>query len=98
MKMSRRLTVEKIWIVTREEDGEIWNCAFKTQGAAEEHLLKVMQGSWASYGLDEDHGPLSDDLVDAREIFEAEHDYVSVKIEECPLLDSFESIPEVYYG
>jgi hypothetical protein len=96
--MSKSLTVQKIWIVTREEDGEIWNCAFKTQGAAEEHLLKVMQGSWASYGLDEDHGPLSDDLAEARELFEAEHSHVSVKIEECALLDSFESILEVYCG
>jgi hypothetical protein len=96
--MSKSLTVQKIWIVTREEDGEIWNRAFKTQGAAEEHLLKVMQRSWASYGLDEDHGPLSDDLADAHAIFEAEHGHVSVKIEECVLLDNFESIPEVYYG
>jgi hypothetical protein len=56
--MSKKYTSSKVHLVTREEDSELWICAFNNQDADDEHALKLAKGSWESYPMEESYRPL----------------------------------------
>jgi hypothetical protein len=95
--MSKHYTSAKVFVVTREEDGELWTCAFNNQDADNEHALKLAKGSWESYQMEESYGPLPDNLEEALDTFHMHHGHVSVNLEESVIHDSIETIPKEYY-
>jgi hypothetical protein len=97
MKMSKKYTLSKVHLVTREEDSELWICAFNNQDADNEHALKLAKGSWESYSMEESYGPFSGDLQEALDMLHMHHSCVSVKLEESSIYGSVATLPEEYY-
>jgi len=89
--------MSEVWVAYREEDGAIWHEVFSTYDAANAFVDRVIRESWASYGMDNEHGPLPVDPEKAYEFFHDHHDHVVVGIDQCMVRHDHSGISEILY-
>jgi hypothetical protein len=89
---------KQVWVAYREEDGAVWHEVFSPYDAANAFVEKVIRGSWASYNMEGEHGPLPEDPEDTYEFFHECHDRVVVGINQCIIRHNPRDISEVLYG